>query len=81
MAAKKAEEAEFLLAEHTRKEEMEKEKAERDRLVAEVMRDQSTILSSHPDFYSGSRQERGDSGSGAGGKESKTRSGERKDEG
>ena len=37
MAAKKAEEAEFLLAEHTRKEEMEKEKAERDRMAAEVM--------------------------------------------
>ena len=36
VAAKKAEEAEFLLAEHTRKEQMEKEKAERDRLAAEV---------------------------------------------
>ena len=48
MAAKKAEEAEFLLAEHTRKEQMEKEKAERDRLAAEVIRRQSEVHRTHP---------------------------------
>ena len=44
MAAKKAEEAEFLLAEHTRKEQMEKEKAERDRLAAEVSNQQQLCV-------------------------------------